>query len=665
MNTTFFVLFLLLVVVASNVISNHLKWLPLPMLYIIGGALLALIPLYRNYLFNPTIFMFLVVTPILYNDAQNASRYWIGRGAINIFSLSIMLVVTTVLVVGGLLHSIFSVLPLALAFALCAIVTPTDASAVSAFSNPNPKFQIPFIILNNESLFNDATGFVAFDLAIGLFLAGAVTIHHALALFLLEFVGGLLLGSFIGWIFHRIRSLLIRSQDDEPLVMMVLELTVPFIVYYLAERLELSGILAVVAAGLVQGVENDNLRFVSSRMQIVRTSVWEIIDNSLTGIIFVLLGISLPTIAYQIGNANHLTLLIAIAISLYVLKFIIRLFWSRYLVWMHIKSQHRWQDSWLMAVSGASGTISLSLAFLIPNQIHPNQWITRNSLIFIVGVTILISLIVAAIVVPILTKPESSSSFKPKHNWRREMIMVAINQLKQQAANHPAEVQVVTDALSQQLHQHRRIAHRKLQQIYRYAYEAEIQAIQELEANHQITADESYYYQEFLTLSLYTLNNNPFKNLWLRLKFGIHVGHLFKSLAETQNTFLTSPIIAEQYYWQRAFEHHHEQIIPLETAGYQAVNQALKKYRHQYHDSVELHEARRYYHQRHRRMALAAPDAKVLYELFLSAFHSEYEFLQQNLQNDKLNINVAQQLQQKIVFDELAYLQNSDAFAPH
>lgn len=78
-------LIILLGVVAANVVSNHIKWLPLPMLYILGGLLLSIIPFYRHFLFNPELFMFLVVTPLLYNDAQNASRYWIGRGGLLTF----------------------------------------------------------------------------------------------------------------------------------------------------------------------------------------------------------------------------------------------------------------------------------------------------------------------------------------------------------------------------------------------------------------------------------------------------------------------------------------------------------------------------------------------------------------------------------------------------
>ena len=663
MTSTFFILILLLGVIAANVVSNHVKWLPLPMLYIIAGALLACIPFYRHFLFNPDLFMFLVVTPLLYNDAQSASRYWIGRGAVNILSLSILLVVTTVLIVGGLIHLLFPLIPLALALTLCAIVTPTDASAVSAFSKPNPKFQIPTLILQNESLFNDATGFVAFNLALAFFVQGKFTFSHALTLFLVEFLGGLLLGAIVGILFHRLRLLLISLADDSPLIMIVLELTVPFLVYYLAEELKLSGILAVVAAGLVQGVENDNLRFVSSRMQLVKTNVWEILEESLTGIIFVLLGVSLPTITESINETNKelIWIFILIGVVLYLLKFVIRLLWTRYLVWMHVKSTHRWQDSWLMAVSGASGTISLSLAFLLPNTIHPNAYINRSSLIFISAVIILVSLTVAAVAVPAITKVAPTDSQQHRHQWLREMIMVAINSVRKQT-DHPAEVQIVTDALSQQLHQHNHVKRRRLHQIYQLAYEAELSAVKQLEQDKKITADEALYYQEFLSLSLYTVTNNPFKNLWLRIKFGVHTGRLSQNLQTMQNMFFTSPLVSEQYYWKEEFTRHNEDFGAIESAGYDAATKALRNYRTHNKDTVEQHVVSRYYLERHRRISYGEPDTTTLYRMFLLAFHSEYEFMQQALADGKLDVDEAQKLQQHIVYDEMAYLQNNDAF---
>lgn len=286
MESTFFILIILIALVADVILHRHLKWLPLPFCFIVTGILLSFLPQYHHYIFDSDFFLFFVVTPLLYIESQSASRYWIGRGAINIFSLAIALVVVTVVAVGFSLHVLFPILPLSLAIALCAIVTPTDASAVSAFMQPNQKFKIPTIILQNESLFNDASGFVAFDIALAAFATGTISLSHATGTFFVEFVGGLVLGTVIGMGFHWLRSKMIRWNDDIPFIMISLELIVPFVVYVCAEKIHVSGILAVVAAGLVQGMETDKLRLVSSQVQLVRNHIWELVSQVLNGFYF-------------------------------------------------------------------------------------------------------------------------------------------------------------------------------------------------------------------------------------------------------------------------------------------------------------------------------------------------------------------------------------------
>ncbi|GAB6092518.1 cation:proton antiporter [Furfurilactobacillus curtus] len=665
MTTTFFFLIILIGVIAAVIVNRHFPIIPLPLWFILMGLIVSILPMYHNYIFDPNLFLFFIVTPLLYNESQSASRYWIGRGAINIASLSVALVLVTVVLVGAALHLLFPFLPFALALALCAVVTPTDASAVSAFAQPNPDFQIPFTILQNESLFNDASGFVAFDLSLLAFTTGTFSANAAVGKFIFEFIGGLLVGVLIGFLFHYLRRLLILGDDDSPFVMLSLELIVPFLVYFIAEQYELSGILAVVAAGLVQGRENDSLQLISSRMQLVRSNVWEIVEEALTGLVFVLLGISLPTIVIQIVTKHPglLGLLLLISVVLYGLKFGLRLLWSRYLVWMHVSSNHRWQDSWLMAVSGASGTISLSLAFLLPALGNKQLPIDRNALIFIVAVVIMISLTVAAIIVPKMTKVTKSSVEKPISQWTREMIMTAMNTVRGDK-DHPAEAQIVVDALSQQLHQNKISHRRERRRIFDLADATERTAIAGMHDRGEITDDEFNYYTEFLDLCISTVDTNPWHNLMLRIRFSIHTGRLYQDVQSGQDMFFTTPLIAEQFYWQRQFQAHGEDIRPIEEVGFNAVIDALKDYRHAHggKTTIELHAVQRTYRERHRRMNMPVPDPKVVYQLFLTAFHAEYEFFQTAISAGKMSVGLAEELQQHIIFDEMAYLQNNNSF---
>ncbi|UDM31775.1 sodium:proton antiporter [Lentilactobacillus laojiaonis] len=664
MTTAFFIIIIFLGIITSIMIQHHLSKLPLPIIYIVMGVILSVIPLYRHFTFDPSLFLFIIVAPLLYNDAKSASRYWIGRGFVNIISLSIVLVLITVIGVGTLIHGIFPIIPLSLAIAITAIVTPTDATAVSAFSHPNKNLQIPYIILQNESLFNDATGFVTLNIALTMYLSGTFSIGTAVSEFLLEFGGGLLFGMILGFIAHFLRSILFAIGDDEPLIMVILEVLVPFIAYFLADELNLSGILAVVAAGLVQGAENDNLQLTSSKLQLVQENAWELVEQILTGVIFLILGISLPTIISEIldTGVQNIFILILIGLTIYVFKFLIRLIWTRYLVWMHLKRSSRWHDSWIMSFSGASGTISLALALLLPKSINQNAIINRDALIFIVLTIIIISMVLAAIFVPKLTKPsDSDEEVKPFDQWFREMIMVAMNTI-QKTTDHRPEAEIVVDTLSRQLHSHKIVNHKKRNQIYRQAYEIEKQTITELFTLQKITEDEYIYYLEFLNLSLKTATGNLLTNFILRLKFGLHIGKLYRDLGTVQDMFLTSPQLAEQFYWVNQFELHNEDIKPIENAGFNQVMKYLKEISDIQATSIELHDVRSFYRDRHRRMQQANPNPKIFYQLFLDAFKAEFEFLQRAIQDNKIEMDTAESLQEHIIYDQMSMIRNSSNY---
>ncbi len=287
---------ILAAVVLANILARHVSFIPLPFFLIILGGMLAALPIYRNFQLDPSTFALAIIAPMLFNEAQNSSRFWIGRSITNILSLAVGLVLVTVLVVGAGLHLAMAVLPLTLCFALLAIVTPTDASAVNSIFEANPIAEEQAGILQHESLFNDAAGIVLFDLSLTAFISGTFSLKLAVGMFLWEFLGGLLFGSLMGVVIVSTRLFLIRYNDDTPIIMVLIQLLSPFLIYLLAEKLLLSGILAVVAAGLVQGSERDKLRLTSSRMQLVTSNVWEIVSGTLSGVVFVLLGLSLPEV---------------------------------------------------------------------------------------------------------------------------------------------------------------------------------------------------------------------------------------------------------------------------------------------------------------------------------------------------------------------------------
>lgn len=661
METVFLVLVLLIAVVGGNVLGKHCPRIPQPFFLIGLGLLFAFFPLYHGFQFSPDVFTFAIIAPLMYNESENVSRYWVGRGIVNIFSLAIVLVVLTVLVVGTGVHWLFPIFPLSLAFALCAVVTPTDASAVSAIAPESEEYRVPQTILQNESLFNDASGIVAFDLAIATYVSGKFAVGTALLDFGKEFLGGLLLGALLGLAIAWVRKLLIRWGDNSPLVLVTIELVTPFVLYYVADLVGFSGILAVVAAGLVQGGEREHLRMTSSRMQMVSANVWEVINGILSSLVFVLLGISLPRVLQAVWqNEQVLWWQLTLAgLFIYSLKFVMRLVWSRYFVWMHAPSKHRWSDSWLMALSGANGTITLALAFSLPLLIKGQPFALRGSLIFTATVVILLSLLVPTFALPHLLKagPTETESIM---DWHHRMRLAAIADLKGQTA-HPSERQIVIDALLQQF-QWQQAPHRRQQRaLFRQADRMEEQAIEALYDDDKITEQAWNYYRRFLKYSRFTVDQRWWKNLILRVWFGVHMGRMYHDIQKAQDTFMTSPLVMEQIYWQQWFEKHGEDIRPIEAVGNRAASAKLAALKTA-DNRTAVDVVQRYYNERYRQLNAPEVDPTVVYQLFLAAFHTEYELVQAKLASGEMSTVVADDLQEQIIYDEMSYLQNRTAF---
>lgn len=648
-------------VVVANIIARHVPVIPLPFFLIALGLLLAGLPMYRSFELNPSTFALAIIAPLLFNEAQNSSRDWIGRSISNILSLAVGLVLMTVIIVGTGLHFLFALLPLTLSFALLAIVSPTDASAVNSIFEANPIAEEQAGTLKNESLFNDAAGIVIFDMAMTAYISGQFSMGTALVVFLWEFLGGLLFGGIVGTIVVSVRLALIRYNDDTPLIMVLIQLLSPFLVYLLAEELELSGILAVVAAGLVQGSERDKLQLTSSRMQLVTSNVWEIASGTLSGVVFVLLGLSLPEVtrALHLSDESNVTVLtlIVVGIGIYLAKGALRWVWSRYMIKRQTKSEHAWRDSLIMALSGANGTITLSLAFSMPDRVNGQPFALRGMLIFLAAVVILTSLIAPTIFVPLLLPSQETG--QPRYRWVRRMIQAAIHDLSQETA-HKAEAQVVIESLQQQLILDATPNMRIRRELIGQSHKIELAAVSKMRDDGQITDDEFKYYGRFLQFTNFTADEKIWKNVVLKIRFTFHMGAQYRNLGRAQQAFLTAPIAMEEVYWREQFEEHGEDILPIEQAGFDAVMAFLNE---QQGNAVETNMVKRYYRTRHRRIHAEDVNSDYVYQMFLRAFHAEYDLIQSAVEDGRLEKPIAEKLQRRISTDEMTYLENTDAYS--
>ena len=282
------VLFLLLLSVALGWVARRLNF-PYPIALVIGGAALGFLPELPQFPFDPQFILVLVLPPILYQAALLTSWRDFKANIRPISLLAVGLVIATTLAVGAALKLVVPDIPWAAAFVLGAIVSPPDAVAAMAILT---RLNVPrrvVTILEGESLVNDASGLVLYKFAVAAVMTGAFSFLDAGAQFVGVAIGGVIVGVLLGLFF-----VFIHRYLGDVFIEVLMTLSVPYITYILAEALHVSGVLAVVAAGLVRGRYSPEI--VSAEMRIIARSVWNLLVFLLTSLVFILIGLQLSGI---------------------------------------------------------------------------------------------------------------------------------------------------------------------------------------------------------------------------------------------------------------------------------------------------------------------------------------------------------------------------------
>ncbi|KJK20404.1 Na+/H+ antiporter [Pseudomonas sp. NPDC087612] len=437
MQSAYTVLILLMLVSVSKLVGRVIP-LPLPLVQIGAGALLAWPTLGLHVALDPELFLFLFLPPLLFSDGWRMPKrdLWKLRGPI--LTLAVGLVLFTVVGAGYFIHWILPSIPLPVAFALAAVLSPTDAVAVSAISQdrlPTPLMHM----LQGEALMNDASGLVTFKFALAAAITGVFSLAEASLTFVLVAVGGLAIGVALSWLVGRLRAWMIARGWDDPATHVVFMLLLPFAAYVLAERLGASGILSAVAAGMMQSWLDLLPRQTSTRL--LNRSVWSLLEFAFNGLIFLLLGLQLPDIIKAVTSHEASlwpTLLwrcldvVAIFAVLLALRFI----WVQS-IWRLIGVIRRWRGKedlvlmpnarscWLLTVGGVRGAVTLAGVMSVPLLISAGKdFPERDLLIFIAAGVILLSLVSACIALPLLLRgvtksPDDALRQEAQEAWRR------------------------------------------------------------------------------------------------------------------------------------------------------------------------------------------------------------------------------------------------------
>lgn len=439
------VLAMLLAVIGSGYLVRMLPFaLPLPLVQIALGAVIAGV-FGHGVALDPEIFFLLFLPPLLFLDGWRIPKVGLFRDKGIILELALGLVVFTVLGAGFLIHWLVPEMPLAVAFALAAIVAPTDPVAVSSIAARVPIPRRLMHILEGESLLNDATGLVCFRFAVAAAMTGAFSLTKASATFLWVALAGIACGVALTAGIAFVARIAAQRIGEEPGSPILVNLLTPFGAYLAAEHIGASGILAAVSAGITMSyVELSGRALATTRVR--RAVVWDTVQFALNGVMFVLLGEQLPEIVQRSLNDARLDArmtplsLVGTALAISLSLILLRLVW----VWVSLrltilKARRQGEQVYTpnfrlvvaTSLAGVRGAITMAGVLTLPLTLPGGApFPGRDLAIFYASAVIIVSLLVASIGLPRVLRglevPEESSEEAEEDLARHEAALAAI-----------------------------------------------------------------------------------------------------------------------------------------------------------------------------------------------------------------------------------------------
>lgn len=452
--------FITLVIIGSF-LNKYIPRIPAALFQIILGFLVSYLAIPLHFEFESEAFMALIIAPLLFTDAYKASRSELWLYKKPIVYMAVGLVITTVVVVGYFINYIIPSISLGAAFALAAILSPTDAVAVKSITKGMKLPKGLMSILEGESLLNDAAGIVSFKIALASIITGTFSLSRSSREFFITAIGGMFLGILIGLIVVSMKFVNRKFLNTEPSIQVIIQVLLPVATYFIAEEFHLSGIIAVVFAGILlnferylrQGDSLDNQAVVSISYN------QDTISYVLNGFVFVLLGYLLPGIFRNMITYPDLDVqtamfyVILITIALIITRFtFVYIFYvsfqqhtfktSRNIVeffktkQLDVGNYSRFEYALITSLCGIHGTVTLATALMIPLTIGTagEPFPLRNAILFIGSGVVLLSMIIGTIFLPLIIKTEDEE-IEHKNNARSKVLNEVINELQEKYYN--------------------------------------------------------------------------------------------------------------------------------------------------------------------------------------------------------------------------------------
>jgi CPA1 family monovalent cation:H+ antiporter len=444
----------LLLVVALLTVGARRLGVPYPILMTLGGLVLglvlALVPGLPRIELAPDLVFLLFLPPLLFSAAFFTSPRDLAAYARPIGLLAVGLVLTTTVIVGLVVHTLAPGIPWAVAFLLGAVVSPPDAIAATSIAQRLGLPRRVVIILEGESLVNDATALVAYRLALVAAVSGAFSLGDAAISFVIVSVGGVLIGLVAGW---AVTYVLGRVED--PPVEVLLSLLAPFGAWLPAEALGVSGVLSVVTAGIVVGRHAP--RISGSDTRVLASGVWQMVVFTLTGLVFILIGLQLPTILDTLRASRTFGELASWAVVVSVTVIVVRLVWvfpGTYLPRL-LSSRVREREPapaprnvLIVGWAGMRGVVSLAAALALPLKVDSGApFPERDLVIFLTFSVILATLVGQGLTLPFLIRwlgvGDDGSAAHEELHAREAAVLAAMARLDELATEWPGHLELI------------------------------------------------------------------------------------------------------------------------------------------------------------------------------------------------------------------------------
>ena len=412
MTLLIYLILFLLVLIISTTTNKLLPFLPLPLVQILLGIGIGLFVPDTDFHLNTELFLAMVIGPLLFREAEEADITSVLKHWRIIVYLIFPVIFISTLSLGALAHFLWLSLPLAACLAVGAALGPTD---LVAFASLSERFRFPkrvSNILKGEGLLNDASGLVAFRVALAAWTTGAFSLSQAGTSLALSILGGFAVGFVTAMINRFLHTFLLSVRATDIASELLLELSLPLMTFFIAEEIHVSGIIAVVVAGILKASRFKKITLLEAQVDTVTETVWHTVTFMLNGSVFVLLGMELELIAEPIlSNSlyNPFLLLLSVVVLTFLLFAIRFVMIYGFYVWRtrRLKKSLRkyMKDMLLLTFSGVKGTVSIATILLIPSNLEKEYPL----LLFLVAGVTLLSFLIGLLVLPHLSEEQEET----------------------------------------------------------------------------------------------------------------------------------------------------------------------------------------------------------------------------------------------------------------